>query len=159
MSTHNAKNRKIAVVAVVAGLVLCGGGAAFAYWTSTGSGSGQATTGESTDFVVTSSAATGGPLTPGGPSQTVAFTVANPSTGAQTLEDVTITVANANGTEWVLVPGCTFADYVIGVPTIVYGVIAGGADVDGTVTITMLETGEDQNACQDAIVPLYISAS
>ncbi len=82
MSEHTSRNKKeIAVVAVVAGLVLGGGGAAVAYWTSTGSGTGEATTGENTDFVVTSLPASGAALTPGGPGQSVTFNVENPSTG------------------------------------------------------------------------------
>jgi hypothetical protein len=157
MSRHNAK--KIAIVAAAAALVLAGGGAAFAYWTSSGSGFGAATTGESADFVVSSVDATGGPLTPGGPSQSVAFTVANPSTGTQTLTSVTVTVANANGTPWTAVPGCSAADYTVAAPVVTYGVIAGGADVDGTVSITMVNSTSNQDACQNAVVPLYFAVN
>lgn len=159
MSTNRAKNRKIAVVAVAAGLVLCGGGAAFAYWSASGSGTGEATTGESTDFVISSVGATGGPLTPGGPSQSIAFTVTNPSTGAQTLADVEVTVANSDGSPWTVVDGCSAADYVVTAPTIVYGVLAGGAHVDGTVTITMVNSTSNQDDCQNADVPLYFAAN
>lgn len=159
MSKHNARNRKIAIIAVAAALVLGGGGAAFAYWTSTGSGTGTATTGESTDWVVTSSPATGGPLTPDGPSQSVAFNVANPSTGSQELTSVVVTVANADGSAWTAVAGCSAADYVVDAPVIVYGTVAGSADVDGTVSISMIDTGLDQDGCQNADVPLYFVAS
>ncbi len=159
MFEHNARNRKIAVVAVVAAMVLGGGGAALAYWTSTGSGAGEATTGENTDFVVTSSAATGAALTPGGPSQSVAFSVANPSTGAQTLIALTAVVANADGSTWTAVDGCSASDYTVGTPEITMGVIAGGAHVDGTVTISMVNAATSQDACQGVTVPLYFSAS
>lgn len=158
MSEHNAKNRKIAVFAVTAALVLGGGGAAFAYWTSTGSGTGTATTGESTDWVVTSSPAIGGPLTPDGPSQSVAFNVANPSTGSQELTSVVVTVANGDGSAWTS-GDCSAADYVVDAPVIVYGTVAGSADVDGTVTISMIDTGVNQDDCQTADVPLYFVAS
>jgi hypothetical protein len=159
MSTNHARNRKIAVSAVVAGLVLAGGGAAFAYWSSSGSGVGEATTGESTAFTVTSEDATGGPLTPGGPSQSVTFTVTNPSTGAQTLNSVVVRVANADGSAWTAVAGCSAADYAITTPVVAYGVIAGGADVDGTVSISMINATTNQDACQLADVPLHIAAS
>ncbi len=159
MFKQNAKNRGIATVAVVAGLVLAGGGLAFAYWTSTGTGSGEATTGESVAFTIDVDPATGGPLTPGGPTQTVAFTVNNPSTGTLDLSDVTVTVANADGSAWTAVAGCSAADYDVDAPTIVYGPIAGGGDVDGTVTITMINTDSDQDGCQNADVPLYFVAS
>jgi hypothetical protein len=159
MSKHNAKSRKIAVFAVVTGLVLAGGGAAFAYWTSSGTGEGFATTGESTDFVLTSEDPAGEALTPGGPSQSVAFTVANPSTGTLNLANVTVTVANADGSTWTAVEGCSADDYTIGTPTIVYGPIAGGADADGTVTVSMINSATDQDGCQNADVPLYFVAS
>jgi hypothetical protein len=159
MSEHTSRNRKIAVVVVVAGLVLGGGGAALAYWTSTGTGTGTATTGENTDFVVTSSPVTGAALTPGGPSQSVAFNVENPSTGSQTLTAVVVTVANADGSTWTAVAGCSAADYTVGTPVVTYGVIAGGADVDGTVTVSMVNAASNQDACQGVDVPLHFTAN
>ena len=159
MYKHNAKNRRIAVFAVAAGLILAGGGVAFAYWTSSGTGEGSATTGESTDFVLTSEDPTGDALTPGGPSQSVAFTVANPSTGTLNLSSVTVTVANADGSPWTAVAGCSADDYTVGTPSIVYGPIAGGADVDGTVTVSMINSAGNQDGCQNAVVPLYFAAS
>jgi len=159
MYKHNAKNRRIAVFAVAAGLVLAGGGVAFAYWTSSGTGEGYATTGESEEFVLTSEDPTGAPLTPGGPSQSVAFTVANESTATLNLANVTVTVANADGSAWTAVAGCSADDYTVGTPTIVYGPIAGGTDVDGTVTVSMANSDSNQDACQNADVPLYFVAS
>ena len=152
------KNRLLAVVAAVA-LVAVGGGLAFAYWTGTGSGVGSATTGVSTTFDVTSDPPSGAALTPGGPAQTVDFTVTNPGTGSQNLSSVVVTVANADGTAWVAVAGCSSADYTLGTPTITYGEVAGGTGVDGTVTVTMNDLTTDQDACQGVTAPLYFAAS
>ena len=153
------RTKKFVIAGVAAALVIGGGGAAFAYWTAQGTGTGTATTGVSTDFTVTSVAPVGDPLVPGGSSQSVTFTVANESTTPQTLTSVTVAVANADGTAWTAVPGCSAADYTIGTPSVVYGEIAGGADVSGTVTIAMNNLGTDQDACQGVTVPLYFVAS
>src|SRR5690349_605685 len=83
---------------------------AYAYFTSSGSGTGSASVGTSTTWAVTTDAAVGGPLTPGGPSETVAYHVKNNSTGAQKLQNVAISVANNDGTTWTAVSGCSNAD-------------------------------------------------
>jgi hypothetical protein len=159
MSRVGSRSRGIAAICVATLIVVGGGGAAFAYWSSSGSGTGTATTGTSASFVVTSEAPTGGPLVPGGSSQSVAFTVANPSTATLDLSSLVITVAESDGSAWVSVPGCSEADYVIGTPVITYGSVAGGDDVEGTVTVTMTNTAGDQDACQGEAVPLYVVAS
>src|SRR5437899_12756383 len=118
------RKTKLAIAALALIAVGVGGGMAYAYWSSTGTGSGSATTGTSTNFTIASSTATGGPLTPGGPSESVAFTVTNPSTGHQKLTSVVVTVANSDGTAWTSVSGCSNADYTIGSPAITYGDLA-----------------------------------
>jgi hypothetical protein len=147
------------VVATVATLVV-GGGLAYAYWSSTGVGSGLASTGTSSTFVVASSPPTGLPLTPGGPTQNVAFTVTNPSSGTQTLSSVVITVANTDGTPWApVVTGCSALDYTLGTPAITYGPILSAGVANGSVTITMNNLLSNQDACKGVTVPLYIVAS
>lgn len=158
MRTAATKRRMTTILAITAVLAL-GGGAAFAYWTSTGTGSGTATTGTSVNFTVTSSAATGGPLTPGGPTASVAFKVTNPGTGTQNLSDVTVTVANADGSDWTAVAGCSDLDYTIGTPAITYGDIVAGGLANGTVTISMNNLASNQDGCKNAVVPLYFVAS
>ncbi len=155
------RKRRIVAAAATVAIVALGGGLAYAYWTSTGTGTGSATTGTSSNFVVASSAPTGGPLTPGGPSQSVAFTVTNPGTGSQNLSSVVVTVANANGSAWTAVVGCSSADYTVGTPVITggYGQIAALGVKSGTVTVTMNNLGTNQDACKSVTVPLYIVAS
>jgi hypothetical protein len=158
MKTEN-QAKKFAIAAVAAALVLGGGGAAFAYWTAQGAGTGTATTGASVDFTIASEAPVGDPLYPGGPSQSVSFTVTNASAGPQTLSSVTVSVANADGSAWIAVPGCAAADYSLGTPSVVYGALAAGGTVSGTVTITMNNTVTNQDACQGVPVPLYFEPS
>lgn len=159
MFSRIAGKKRATAVAMTALLVLIGG-VAFAYWTSSGSGTGAGTTGSSTAFTVSSTAPTGPALTPGGASQSVAFTVANPGTGTLDLTSVTVVVADANGDPWVSDPtGCTAADYTLGTPAITYGQIAGGGSIAGTVTLTMNNLSSNQDACEGLAVPLYFVAS
>jgi hypothetical protein len=160
MSRRMSRKRRSTIIAIAATVLLsAGGGAAFAYWTASGSGAGVASTGTTTAFTVTTSAPTGGPLTPGGPAETVNFTVANPGTGSQKLSAVVAKVAASDGTVWTAIDGCSALDYSLGVPTITYGEIAGSSSVSGTVTITMLDLGSSQDACKNASIPLYFAAS
>ena len=150
---------KIAIIITIAvASVLGGGGVAFAYWTSGGAGAGAAATGTSTALTVTSSAPSGDTLSPGGPAQTVAFSVTNPGSADQVLASVVASVATAIGAPWTAVPGCSASDYSVGTPTTTYGPIAGGTSISGSVTVTMI-LGTNQDACQGAIVPLYFVAS
>jgi hypothetical protein len=151
----------IATVAVLGSAV-----AAYAYFTSSGSGSGSASVGTSMTWAVTTGAASGGPLTPGGPTQTVAYHVKNNSTGYQKLQNVAISVANNDGTDWTAVAGCSKDDFKLdaaaagATQTDTPNVdLAPGATYDGSVTIQMVDTGLNQDGCKNATVPLYLSAS
>jgi hypothetical protein len=147
-------------IKIVAGgtAVLMGGGIAFAYWTSNGAGKGSASTGTDTPWAVTSDAASGGLLTPGGPTQTVAFHVKNNNTGVQRLQAVAVSVANADGSPWSS-GSCDAADFSVGTPTFTSGDVASGATTDGTVTISMNNNNENQDDCRGLTVPLYFAAS
>jgi hypothetical protein len=159
MSRSRSSSKRIAAICIAVAVVVGGGGAAFAYWSSTGTGTGTATTGTSAAFTVTSSAPTGPALVPDGDPQSVAFAVANPSTGTLDLVSVDVTVANADGTEWLAESPCSAADYVVSNILTAYGPIAGGANVAGTLDISLVDTGADQDACKGVIVPLYFVAS
>ena len=161
----------VAVAAVVAAV------GAYAYFTSTGAGSGSASVGTSSTWDVDTTAATGGPLYPGGGSgtyQDVAYTVTNPSSGHQNLANVNIKVANNDGTLWDGPGTCSASDFELsldgGTTFAAAGAsvndteLAGNAapgEVRGpaTVTIRMIDTGVNQDDCKLATVPLYLFAS
>lgn len=143
-------------------VVLLAAGAAYAYGSADGTGTGDATTGTHSDFIITSKAATGGPLTPGGASQIITFTVANTTSRGEGLSNVAVIVANANGSTWSSTGdehGCTAADYSVSAPSIAYGEIAGGASVDGSVMVTMKDLGSNQDSCKNVSIPLHFVAS
>ncbi|UZN01809.1 hypothetical protein [Cellulomonas sp. S1-8] len=142
-------------------MTVVGAGAAFAYWTATGTGDGTATTGESTDFVVVvDSASATGEIVPGGAGMTVPFTVTNNADGPQELSLVEATAADALGVAWVPPAGCLVGDYVVTVDQGLIGSVPGdGGVVNGEVLVTLTDTGVDQDACQGAVVPLHVVAS
>ncbi len=150
---------KLKVVLVAGTMTLATAGAAYAYWTTTGNGAGSATTGTSSAFQVTTDAATGAALSPGGSSQTVAFHVKNNNAGTQRLRTVTVTVANADASAWTSAPGCSAADFTVGTAAFTAGDVASGATTNGTVTVTMDNTGSNQDGCKSVTVPLYVNVS
>lgn len=154
--------KKITAAVAAVTVIALGGGAAYAYWTSSGNGPTAGTTGTSTAFAVAGLGVTAGlPLTPGGPSQTISFTVTNPSTGVQFLTAAVVTVANSNGSAWTAGGLCTAADYTVGTVSMSggFGEIAAGALKTGTVTLAMNNLPASQDACKTVAVPLYISAT
>jgi hypothetical protein len=169
---------KIAVGTALGAAVLAGGGLAFAYFTSTGTGTGSAVVGSATNWTVGESGTpTGGPLYPdasvgGANIQTDSYTVTNAGHGSQNLTSVVISVANSNGSAWSSqangsLPACTAADFSVGGLTAgnpwtdssLAGDFTSGQSKTGTVTIEMIDSGKNQNNCQGVTVPLYFSAS
>ncbi|OUM39949.1 hypothetical protein [Arthrobacter sedimenti] len=158
MTTSRTRTHRKKKITAVTAVLIVGGSGAFAFWSSMGAGTGAVSTGTSTPFTVTSGLATGGPLTPGGPTQTVPFTVTNPGTGSQNLAGVTVAVAGPAGTTWTEVTGCSASDYTVGTPVVTAGQIASGASVSGTVTVAMNNLSTNQDGCKNVSVPLYFSA-
>jgi hypothetical protein len=153
------RGKKRAAIALAAVLTITSAGIAFAYWSSTGSGIGSATTGDSVAFTIASETAVG-TLAPGSEGQTVAFTVTNPGEGTQYLTQVTVAIADAEGVAWVPTGTCLLADYTATVSTApAVGSIVAGGTVDGVATVTLANTTANQDDCQGQAVPLYFVAS
>ena len=148
-------------VAIAAGITvtLAGGGIAFAYWTSTGSGTGSATTGASAAFTIVAGTPAG-VISPGGAGQTVGFTVTNPGPGIQSLAAVNVAIATGPGVPWAPTGNCLLADYTATITTApTPGTIAVNGTKTGTATVTLANTGVNQDDCQGQEVPLYFTAS
>jgi hypothetical protein len=157
--------RTVVLLAVVSAAVLAAV-AGYAYWTSSGSGSGSATVGTDTPWQVDVAAATGGPLTPGGPYQTVGYSVTNNSTGNQYLAGVPVSVANPDGSAWDGPGNCSAADFSVNGAAagasynhVALGQTCGpGGSGSSSVTVQMVDTGVNQNDCRTATVPLRFVA-
>ncbi|HWH11107.1 MAG TPA: hypothetical protein VG165_08260 [Solirubrobacteraceae bacterium] len=145
------KRRKIAVLSVLALLVVAG--SAFAYFTTTGSGTGTATVGTSSAVTLNGTIAT--TLYPGTTSP-VSFTVDNPSSGSQRVATIHLASVTADGTH----STCAVADFTMPDVTVNQVFAHGtGETVTATGTLTMANTGISQDACQGATLTLNLTSS
>jgi hypothetical protein len=147
-------SKKVVAVGVAAGLAIGISGAAFAFWTQGGSGTGSATTGTTQDITV-NELVSASDLYPGGPAQALSGDFDNPNPGTTHIGSVTA----ALGT---LPSGCVAADFTIdnsaptGSTTLTQG---NGVGAWGGLTIQMNETGNNQDACKSATIPLVYTLS
>jgi len=141
------------VTGVAVAAVLVSGSVAFAYWSTNGTGTGEAAAASVTDSVGIAQldALTG--LYPDGPSQDITVTITNPNDSDVTIGGVTSVVTGTSD------PGCTAADFEIIDTVADIDVPGGGGSQTATVgTIAMIETGANQDACQDVTIFLAFTA-
>lgn len=169
---HFIKSKKGLVLLATLAVAAAAAVGAYAYFTSSGHGTGSATVGTDSAWVVSQSGApAGGPLYPDatigtGNIETATYTVNNPSPGHQYLAQVDISVANANGSAWSS-GSCNASDFSVGgapvgttyTDTDSAGNFAPGETQTDSVTVQMIDNGSDQNDCRGLTVPLYYSAS
>ena len=150
---------KRALIALSSLAVLAVAAVAYAYFTSTGSGTATAKVG--TSSAVTLKGTVTGNLYPGSSSQ-VSFTVDNPSGGAQRVGTITltgITVDAGHSTCSVVITGGT-PDFSMPAVAVNATFPSGnGQAVTPKGTLTMNDTGVNQNACQGAELTLALSSN
>ena len=152
------RGRKITAVGAVVALALAG--AAIAYFTTNGSGTGTATVGQATSLTITHTGSISN-LVPGGASQPVAFTINNPSgKGNQNLGKVSATVSSVTPTNG---NTCTTANFTTAAASSAVGTINDGSTYSSTAStqpsVSMIDTGSNQDGCQGATVNLTLSAA
>lgn len=148
--------KKRALIAVTATCVVALAGAAFAYFTTTGSGTTTAKTGSST--ALTLHATVTGNLYPG-TSSPVSFTVDNPSPGSQRVGSISlssITVDGAHSTCSTVITGGN-PDFTMSAVAVNSSFPSGnGQSVTPAGSLKMNETGVNQDACQGATLTLNL---
>jgi hypothetical protein len=158
------RTKKGLAILLAGAIVLGGAGAALAYFTSTGNGTGNATVGTAGSWTVATSAPTGGLLYPGTGTDTVAYTVTNSGSGYQELNGTTaaLTTDVAGGvfdtTTHAFVDGCQASWFTV-TNTTVSGDVAPSADLSSSLTITMQDSGTVQDPCKNLTPQVTISAS
>jgi hypothetical protein len=157
------RKRHAAALAIIAVLAIAGG--AYAYFTSSGTGSSNATVGSSKSFTVSVGGPTGGPLYPGSGSETLSYTIANPGGGSENLSAVTTAVASEPNGDITQggndVPGCLASWFALGnsgAPATPQD-LAPAAQVTGSVTVTMNNANAPQDPCQGAKPDITVNAS
>jgi hypothetical protein len=148
-------SRKTAVAAGAAVVLAVGGGVAFAYWSTTGSGTGSAANASANGVVVLHAAFADG-LTPGG-SATVTYTADNDGSSSLSVGTITPTVSIDAAH---VTAGCLVDDFTISpttsnttVPAHTSGVAA------GTGTLTFADTAVNQDGCKGAVVTLTLASN
>jgi hypothetical protein len=134
-------------------LVVVMAGAAFAYFSSTGSGTGSGAVGSSS--AVTLHGSVSSSLYPG-TSSPVSFTVDNPSPGSQRVGTITLaSIATDAGHS-----GCSMSDFSM--PNVTVNQVfpnGNGQSVTATGTLTMANTASNQDACQSAPLTLNLTSN
>jgi hypothetical protein len=154
---HLTSKRALIAISCIGALAVAA--AAYAYFTSTGSGTATAKVG--TSSAVTLKGTVTGNLYPGSSSQ-VSFTVDNPSSGAQRVGTITltgITVDAGHSTCSAVITGGN-PDFTMPAVAVNATFPAGnGQAVTPKGTLTMNDTGLNQNACQGAELTLALASN
>jgi hypothetical protein len=157
---HNfATKQRLMGVAFFAALVV--GGAAYSYFTATGSGTGNAVVGTSSPWTVAQTS-TSGTIYPGAGTATISYSVTNAGTGYQKLSGTTTAIASSSGNvtaNGTAVSGCLASWFSTSGNTSPSGDVAPGAALTGSVNVTMTDAAASQDACQGVHPDVTISAS
>lgn len=163
---HFTKKRALMAGAVA---TLAMGGLAFAFFTSTGSGTGSASVGSSTGYTVTVSSDASGTLYPGFGTETLTYDIQNTNPGHQAVQTITSAIADdgagniVTGATNTPVPGC-LASWFHTVRHLGSGVVlphdlAHNAHSTGTVDVTMDDANTPQDLCQGKSPNVTVSAT
>ena len=154
------KRRATKVVALTAALVVAGG-AAFAWWTAGGSGTGSASTGTVTGITVNQTSSIAG-LYPGGPLAPLAGDFTNTNSSPVYVAQVSVAVqtgwsAQANGSK----PACTAADFALVQPGPTGLEVPSGTNVSGWSggSIQLIDAAANQDNCKSVTVPLVYTSN
>jgi hypothetical protein len=151
--------RRRAFFALTAVLVVAVAGGAFAYFTTSGTGTGTAAVGSSS--AITLHATVTGSLYPGS-SSPVAFTVDNPSSGKQRVGTISLLsiTPDASHSECSTVISGGKPDFTMAAVTANQTFAGGnGQAVTATGTLAMNETGVSQDKCQGATLTLNVKSN
>ncbi|MGV8967112.1 MAG: hypothetical protein ACOH2F_12620 [Cellulomonas sp.] len=140
-------SKRTTVIAVTTAILLGTAGGAYAYWTSTGGGSGTATTaGTATTLVVHQSGTGITGLVPGGAPQDLSGTFTN----SDKTPNVSIKVKTLNTSVKVDNQDCDDNDFVIAGSVKIIDANNASQSWSG-LTIQLVNTAENQDACKGAV--------
>ncbi len=154
MSITTRKKRSSIVVVVIGALVMAG--AAFAYWTAGGSGTGTASAG--TNAPLTAVQNTGlTPMFPGDTAQTISGKFNNPNPGVSYVTSVTVSISSVTKAAGADAGTCDASDFTLAntVMSVNADVPTGNAQGAFTgATIKFNNKASNQNQCKNATVNL-----
>jgi hypothetical protein len=153
--------RGLKIVALTGALVLAGG-AAFAYWTQGGTGTGSASTGTTTAVTVKQTGGAISGLAPGVAAQTLSGNFDNPNGGPVYVATVTASISSVVKASGAAAGTCDSTDYTLTGAAMTVGaqVPAGNAQGSWTgATLAFNNKATNQDACKGATVNLAYTAS
>jgi hypothetical protein len=151
--------KRRAIFGLTAALLVVVAGGAYAYFTSTGSGTATATVGSGSAVVLKGTVA--GSLYPGA-SQTVTFTVDNPSSATQRVGTISLTKVQADAghsTCSTVINGEKPDFTMAAVPVNATFGPGNGQAVTPTGSLKMNDTGISQDGCQGATLTLTLASN
>ncbi len=149
--------KRVLALTALAALVVAAG--AYAYFTSTGSGTATATVGSGSAVTIKGTVAS--TLYPGG-SSTVNFTVDNPSSAAQRVGTITLSSIAVDAGHSTCSKVITGGNPDFAMPAVVVNKVFGtgtNQTVTPVGTLTMNDTGVNQDACQGATLTLNLTSN
>ena len=161
-TTHNAprnRKRKVAFVAVL--LVLAAAAGAYSWWSSTGSGTGSASTGDVTAIDVNQTSPVSD-LAPGKAAQAVSGNFDNGNDGPVYISTVTVSIDSVDKAPGAPAGNCDASDYTLAnaTATVNANVAAGtGVGAWSGPTLAFNNKASNQDGCKGATVNLAFSAS
>lgn len=163
-STTNNTGRKKRLLAagIVTAVLLGGAGTAYAYWTNSGSGVGEADTGTNAAVTVVQTSSISG-LAPGSGTHALSGTFDNPNDGSVYIASVSVSIDSVVDSEGEPAVGCEADDYVIaGSPMTVNANVPAGDGVgswSGATIAFVNEAAENQDGCKGATVNLVYTSN
>lgn len=158
---RSARSRRAAGV-LTAALFLVGGGAAYAYWTVSGAGSGSVTTAD-VDSVTINQTSTVTDLAPGVAAQTLSGDFDNPNDGPVYITSVTVSIDSVTKAAGAPAGTCDASDYTLTGATVPVGTEVASGDGKGAWTGATIAFNNkpttNQDACKGATVNLSYTAS
>lgn len=155
------RSRRVAGV-VTASLFLVGGGAAYAYWTITGAGTGSVTTGD-VSAVTVNQTTTITDLAPGVAPQALSGDFSNPNDGPVYITSVTASISSVVKAAGAPAGTCDATDYTLADATMPVAAEVAPGDAQGSWTGATIafnnKATTNQDACKGATVNLAYDAS
>jgi hypothetical protein len=157
---RRSKKRPIAILTAI--LVLVGGGAAYAYWTVGGSGTGSATTAATAQSVTVVQTSTVSGIAPGTTAQTLSGTFTNPNNASVYVTSVTAAISGVVKASGAVAGTCDATDYTLTNATMTVGQQVGAGSGQGTwsgATLAFTNKATNQDQCKGATVTLSYTAN
>ena len=155
------KNTKKIAVASGTILALSAGGVAVAYWSTSGSGTGSATTSAGAANLSIAQTSTISNMYPGDEPQTIAGTVTNNAENSAYVTKVVVSIASVDKAEDAPEGTCNASDYTLANAemTVDEDIASGDTESFTGATIQFNNKASNQDACKGATVNLAYAAS